>query len=217
MLSSSNKIAIIGAGSVGAAIANSLLLGKVVADIILVDIDPAICHAQVQDLSDAEFLSNVRIKQGHHQDAGQCDIIIITAGAKQKPGDTRLDLISRNTKMLEQVLDAMRPIRTDAILVLVANPVDILTHFAQQLSGLPKSQVFGSGTFLDSVRLRGLLANRLKVGAFSSVVTEPITNCSLGSGYRRPRLRLRGAWRFSICECQTIVLICFVPTADSSP
>jgi L-lactate dehydrogenase len=163
MLPSSSKIAIIGAGSVGGAIANSLLLGKVVAEVILVDIDPAICHAQVQDLSDAEFLSNVRIKQGHHRDAGQCDIIIVSSGAKQRPGDTRLDLIGRNVKMLEQVLDAMQPIRADAILVLVGNPVDVLTRFAQQLSGLPKGQVFGSGTFLDSVRLRGTLAQRLKV------------------------------------------------------
>lgn len=169
MLPSTNKIAIIGAGSVGGAIANSLLLGKIAASIILVDIDPEICHAQVQDISDAEFLSNVRIKQGHHQDAGQCDIIIISAGAKQRPGDTRLDLIGRNVKMLEEVLNAMQPIRVDAILVLVANPVDVLTHFAQQLSGLPKSQVFGSGTFLDSVRLRRTLAERLNVGTFSSV------------------------------------------------
>jgi hypothetical protein len=171
MLPSSSKIAIIGAGSVGAAIANSLLLGKVVAEVILVDIDPAICHAQVLDLSDAEFLSNVRIKQGHHRDAGQCDIIIVSSGAKQRPGDTRLDLIGRNVKMLEQVLDAMQPIRADAILVLVANPVDVVTRFAQQLSGLPKGQVFGSGTFLDSVRLRGTLAQRLKVrgGTFPSV------------------------------------------------
>ena len=163
---SSNKIAIIGAGSVGAAIANSLLLGKVAADIILVDIDLDICHAQVQDLSDAAFLSNVRIRQGHHQDAGQCDIIVISAGAKQRLGDTRLDLIDRNIKMLQQVLNAMRPINPDAVLVLVANPVDVLTYFAQQLSGLPKAQVLGSGTFLDTIRLRGMLAERLKVTFF---------------------------------------------------
>jgi malate/lactate dehydrogenase len=110
--------------------------------------------------------------------------------------------------MLKQVFEAMQPIRTDAILVLVANPVDILTHFAQQLSGLPKSQVFGSGTFLDTVRLRGILAKRFKVGAFSSVVTSQlITSCWLGGRYCRARLCLRRTRRFSIRGCRIAALV----------
>lgn len=161
MASSSSSIAIIGAGSVGSAIAQTLLLRRLVADIILVDLKTELCQAQVQDLSDATYLHNVRIRQGSHADASQADVIIISAGAKQRPDDTRIDLIDRNFKVLESIIGAMKPIRSDAVLVLVANPVDILTYFAQQLSGLPESQVLGSGTLLDSTRLRGTLARKL--------------------------------------------------------
>ncbi|CZR55972.1 related to lactate dehydrogenase [Phialocephala subalpina] len=160
---SGGSIAIIGAGSVGSAIAYSLLLRQVVADIILVDIDHDLCQAQVQDLSDATFLSNVRIRAGDFQDASKADIIIITAGAKQKPGDTRLDLIDRNLKILKSILRSLQPIRSNTILLIVANPVDILTLFAQRLSGLPKGQVLGSGTLLDSIRLKRIIAGKLKV------------------------------------------------------
>ncbi|KAH8781750.1 lactate dehydrogenase/glycoside hydrolase [Hyaloscypha sp. PMI_1271] len=163
MSASSGSIAIIGAGSVGAAIAYSLLLRQVVADIILVDINHEYCQAQVEDLSDATFLSNVRIRQGTAEDARNADIIVISAGAKQKPGETRIGLIDRNIKVLESVTKSLQPIRSDAILLIVANPVDILTFYAQRLSGLPRNQVIGSGTMLDSIRLTGILANKLKV------------------------------------------------------
>jgi L-lactate dehydrogenase len=126
---------------VGSAVAYSLLLRQVVADIILVDINHDLCQAQVQE----------------------ADIIIITAGAKQKPGDTRLDLIDRNLKVLKSILQSLQPIRSATILLIVANPVDILTLFAQRFSGLPQSQVLGSGTLLDSIRLTRILASKLKV------------------------------------------------------
>ena len=168
MSASSGSIAIIGAGSVGAAIAYSLLLRQVVADIILVDINHEYCQAQVEDLSDATFLSNVRIRQGTAEDAQNADIIIISAGAKQKPGETRIGLIDRNIKVLESVTKSLQPIRSDAILLIVANPVDILTLYAQRLSGLPRTQVIGSGTMLDSIRLTGILANKLKVRVFQT-------------------------------------------------
>jgi L-lactate dehydrogenase len=160
---SSSSIAIIGAGSVGAAIAHSLVLRRVVGDIVMVDIDQDRCKAQVLDLSDACYLSHVRVKQGSYVEASQADIIIITAGAKQVPGETRLDLIDRNRRILKSVLESMIPLRPDAILLLVANPVDALTYYAQQFSGLPRNQVIGSGTLLDSLRLRSKLAEKLKV------------------------------------------------------
>lgn len=162
------SIAIVGAGSVGSSIAHSLLLRRVVGTLYLVDIDEARCHGQVLDLADASYLSHVKVKQGTTAEAGQADIIIITAGAKQNPGETRLDLVDRNYKILKSILGGMQPIRKDAVLLLVANPVDVLTHFAQDLSGLPRNQVLGSGTLLDSVRLRSQIANRLGV-ADSSV------------------------------------------------
>ncbi|KAI9804248.1 MAG: hypothetical protein M1833_007055 [Piccolia ochrophora] len=163
MSASAHRIAIVGAGSVGAAIANALLYRRVAGHIVFTDIDAARLHAQAQDLSDAAFLSNARIHEGTARDAGQCDIIVISAGAKQRPEDTRLALVQRNYEMLRSVLGDMKPIRPDAILVLVANPVDVLTFFAQKLSGLPKAQVLGSGTFLDSTRLRSMLATKAQV------------------------------------------------------
>jgi L-lactate dehydrogenase len=161
---SSHTIAIIGAGSVGSTIAHTLLLRRVVGDLILVDIDATLCRAQVEDLSDGTFLANVRVRQGTLEDARSAEITIITAGAKQRPGDTRLDLIDRNFKVLKSVLDGMKPLRQDAVLLLVANPVDVLTAMAQKMSGLPRNQVLGSGTLLDSVRLTRSLAERLQVG-----------------------------------------------------
>jgi len=174
MPSSSSTIAILGAGSVGSAIAQALLLRRIVADLILVDIDHELCQAQIQDLSDATHLANVRIRQGSHADAGQADIIILTAGAKQRPGDSRLDLIDRNLKVLGSVLEAMNPIRSDAILLLIANPVDALTYFAQRMSKLPRNQVLGSGTLLDSIRLRGMLTDKLGVSDPHGVETADL-------------------------------------------
>lgn len=195
-----SSIAIIGAGSVGSAIAYSLLLRQVVADIILVDIDQKLCQAQVQDLSDATFLSNVRIRQGGVAEAAKADIIIITAGAKQRPGDTRLDLIDRNFKVLKSILGSLQPIRKDAILLIVANPVDVLTLFAQRLSGLPKSQVFGSGTLLDSTRLTNILAGKLKVNFLKNdSLACDVKLTSLGCRLLDSFFRHWRAWRFSMC------------------
>ena len=161
--SSSNRIAIIGAGSVGAAIASALLIRRVVADIQLVDIDVDRCRAQVMDLADATFLSNSRVQVGTLHDAGQADIVIVTAGAKQRPGESRLDLVGRNRDVLTSVIFSMWPIRPDAVLLLIANPVDVLTSLAQNMSGLPREQVIGTGTLLDSIRLRSHLAQRIGV------------------------------------------------------
>jgi hypothetical protein len=163
----SHKIAIVGAGSVGGAIAQALILRRVVAEIILVDIDAKICMAQVNDLSDAAHLSNCKVTFGDSRAAGQAEIIIISAGAKQRPGETRLGLIEKNFYVLQSVIKSMQPIRSDAILLLVSNPVDVLTYFAKKLSGLPWGQVIGSGTLLDSVRLKSSLAKLAKVAETS--------------------------------------------------
>jgi L-lactate dehydrogenase len=157
------RVAIIGAGSVGSTCAYALLLRRITSEILLVDIDTALLNAQVQDLADAAFLSNTKILASSFADAGQCDVIVITAGAKQREGETRINLIDRNHKILDSVIGAMKPFRNDAVLLLVSNPVDVLTYFARRMSGLPNSQVIGSGTFLDSVRLRSMLAEQTKV------------------------------------------------------
>jgi len=158
MASPTNRIAIIGSGSVGSNIAFALILRRVAGEIVLVDIDGPRCHAQVQDLSDGAFLSSTRIREGSFNEASKCDIIVISAGAKQRPGESRNDLVGRNMDILKSVIGGMQPLRPDAILLIVANPVDVLTYFAQRMSGLPKSQVIGSGTLLDTARLRIFLA-----------------------------------------------------------
>jgi L-lactate dehydrogenase len=183
-----SQIAIVGAGDVGATIAYSLIMNPVAGDILMVDPKEEVRDAQVQDLSDATFHGNTstRVRAGTHKEAGQCDIIVMTAGAKQKKGmflhrtiaiaksrankpsgESRADLIGRNKSILESAINDMKPLRSDTILLLVANPVDALTYFAQKFADLPKNQVIGSGTFLDSARLRGILANKAEVAASS--------------------------------------------------
>ncbi|KAI4721131.1 L-lactate dehydrogenase [Aureobasidium sp. EXF-10727] len=189
--SMTSRIAILGSGEVGSTIAYSLILNPVAGEILLVDPKEDVRDAQVQDLSDATFHGNTstQVRAGTHKEAGQCDIVVITAGAAQKKGksqtrwpisnapakvltdvgigESRTDLVGRNLKILSSAIDDMKPFREDTIIVLVSNPVDILTYFAQKFSGLPKHQVIGSGTFLDSARLRGILAQKCGVAASS--------------------------------------------------
>ncbi|KAF3009748.1 hypothetical protein E8E13_009401 [Curvularia kusanoi] len=162
-----SSIAIVGAGDVGATIAYSLIMNPVASEILLVDPKEEVRDAQIQDLSDATFHTNTstQIRAGTHKEAGQCDIIVFTAGAKQKKGESRTDLIGRNKSILKSAISDMQPFASNTILLLVANPVDIITYFAQQYSSLPKSRVLGSGTFLDSARLRGALASAAGVSA----------------------------------------------------
>lgn len=164
-----SRIAIVGAGDVGAAAAYALILGAVAGQVMVVDTKERLRDGQVLDLADAAHRGNsgVRVCAGTHEDAGQCDIVVITAGAKQKQGEGRLELIGRNFAILTSVIDSMQPLHKDVVLLLVANPVDVLTFFAQEISGLPREQVIGSGTLLDSIRLRGLLAEEIEVAASS--------------------------------------------------
>ncbi|KAG9657707.1 L-lactate/malate dehydrogenase, partial [Aureobasidium melanogenum] len=167
--SMTSKIAILGSGEVGSTIAYSLILNPVAGEILLVDPKEEVRDAQVQDLSDATFHgdTSTQVRAGTHKEAGQCDIVVITAGAAQKKGESRTDLVGRNLKILGSAIEDMKPFREDTIILLVTNPVDILTYFAQKFSGLPKHQVIGSGTFLDSARLRGILAQKCGVAASS--------------------------------------------------
>lgn len=156
-------MAIIGAGSVGSAIAFACLMRSVVSELLINDFNPKICEGQVLDLQDAAFVSATKVNVATLRQCGEADIIVITAGARQRPGETRDALVLRNEDILKGVLDGMQPIKRTAILVLVANPVNILTCMAQKLSGLPPHQVIGTGTLLDSVRLRVALKERLHV------------------------------------------------------
>ena len=164
-----SKIAIVGVGQAGAALAFALILRSVANELILVDTKAHARDGQVADLSDAVFSGNggTRIRAGTYHDAAQCDLIVITAGSRYGIGETSVQHMYRKVSILRSVVTAMRPIRQDAILLIVANPVDLLTSLAQELSGLPVNQVLGSGTVLDSVRLRGLLAESTGVCEFN--------------------------------------------------
>lgn len=158
-------IAVLGCGDVGATLAYTLILESICSEVILVDPKKELLEGQVRDLSDATFrgTTGTKIRAGTHKEAGQADIVVITAGAKQKPGESRLSLLSRNLQILSSIFGSMAPMSPHTILLLVANPVDILTYFARKMSGLPESQVLGTGTSLDSARLRGILAQKAEV------------------------------------------------------
>ncbi|GJJ74858.1 L-lactate dehydrogenase [Entomortierella parvispora] len=158
-----SQLAIIGAGSVGSAIAFACLMRSVVSELLINDFNEKICEGQVLDLQDAAFVSATKVKVATLRQCGEADIIVITAGARQRPGETRDALVLRNEEILKGVLEGMQPIKKTAILVLVANPVNILTCMAQKMSGLPTHQVIGTGTLLDSVRLRVALKQHLHV------------------------------------------------------
>jgi len=159
-----STIAVIGAGSVGTTTAYALLLQNIAAKLLLIDINETRCYGEILDLADAlPFCDTSAVRGGSLTDAAQADIIIIAAGKRQEPGQKREELIQTNKKIIIDIITAMQPINSNAIIIMVTNPVDILTCCAQKVAQLPRTQVFGSGTYLDSQRLRGLLAKKLNV------------------------------------------------------
>ncbi|KAF9424646.1 hypothetical protein BGZ94_008008 [Podila epigama] len=162
-----SQMAIIGAGSVGSGIAFACLMRSVVSEILINDYNAKVCEGQVLDLQDAAFVSNTKIRVSTPKECGQADIIVITAGARQRPGESRDELVQRNKDILSSVLDGLQPIKPTAILVLVANPVNVLTAMAQKFSGLPPRQVIGTGTYLDSIRFRVAMKDLLRVSESS--------------------------------------------------
>uniref|UniRef100_A0A8H7K7B8 Glycosyl transferase family 1 domain-containing protein n=1 Tax=Bionectria ochroleuca TaxID=29856 RepID=A0A8H7K7B8_BIOOC len=122
--------------------------------------------SQVRDLADVAFSQkeDTNVRAATYAEAAQCDIIVITAGSKHFIGQPSMDYTDRNISIVRSIMKEMSPFRSDAIIIVVANPVDLLTSIVQELSGLPRHQVLGSGTFLESIRLRGIVASELKVG-----------------------------------------------------
>jgi len=159
-----SKIAIIGAGSVGTTTAYALILQNTAAEIILVDANEIRCRGEILDLSDAlPFSQTTLVQAGTITDAAQADIIIIAAGARQKPGQSRIELLAANKNSISSIIAQMKPIAPHAIIIMVSNPLDVLTLHVQELAGLPRNQIFGTGTFLDSLRLRELIAQKIKI------------------------------------------------------
>ena len=163
------KVAIVGAGSVGATLAYACLIkgaGKIIA---LYDINADKTRAEALDLNHGLQFVPMATMTGS-DDIEVCrdaDVVVITAGAKQKPGQSRLDLAETNIHMCRKLIPALLDVAPDAVFLLVTNPVDVLTYAALKFSGLPASRVFGSGTVLDSSRLRLLIAQRCGVAVQS--------------------------------------------------
>lgn len=153
-----SKISIIGAGAIGATTAFALLQKEVAREIVINDINQEKALGEVLDLMHGSSLSSpCNVTLGSLEDTKDSDLIIITAGVAQKPGETRLDLVDRNYKIFKSFVPTLAKLSPNSILLVVSNPVDILSYITYKLSGFPKERVIGSGTVLDTTRLRSLL------------------------------------------------------------
>ena len=158
------KAAVIGCGFVGASIAFRFLQQGLFSELVLLDANQAKAEGEAIDLSDGlPYAAPMTITAGTYDDITDCALVVITAGANQKPGETRLDLIGRNTAILRSILAEITARDFGGILLIVSNPVDVLTYTAWKLSGYPRERVIGSGTVLDTGRLKQLLGEELGV------------------------------------------------------
>ena len=156
-----SKITVIGAGSVGATVANDLMIQGVASEIVLVDINKKKALGEALDIyQGAPFHSPAIVRSGEYEDAAGSDIVVITSGMPRKPGMTRLDLAQTNVNILKSIAEGVVPHAKDAIYLIVSNPVDVLTYVFTKISGLPESQIIGSVTILDTSRLQSELAKR---------------------------------------------------------
>jgi L-lactate dehydrogenase len=160
------KVVVIGAGSVGTAYIYALLPNGVAGEIALIDIDEHRVEGEVLDLSHGlPFIPPVTIKKGDYSDCADADIIVVTAGAKQKPGQSRLDLIQRNAQIIREICRQIAEQDSSAVLVMVTNPVDALTYVALKELKWNHQRVIGSGTVLDSARFKYLLSRHCGIDA----------------------------------------------------
>jgi len=155
----SRKVAIVGAGAVGATFAYAMAQNGSADEICLIDLNEELCKGQVLDLAHGlPFYPTSDIYVGSEEDYRDADVIVITAGAAQKKGETRLDLLKKNSSIIEGIVDQITAQGSEAVIVVVTNPVDILTKIALERSGWDRNRVIGSGTVLDSSRFKYLLS-----------------------------------------------------------
>ena len=162
------KVAIVGGGFVGSSIAFSLMQRGIYSEIVLIDANHARAEGEALDLSHGlPYTAAMDIYAGDYKDVSDCSLIIITAGANQKPGETRLDLIGKNVAILKSIIPQITAEGFEGILMIVSNPVDVLTYAAREISGYPAHRVIGSGTVLDTARLKYILGRHLDVDSRS--------------------------------------------------
>ena len=158
------RVAIIGAGNVGSTFAYSLLLSGLATEIVMIDANHSKAEGEAMDINHAMPLGRpARVWAGDYKDCAGAIITVITAGSAQRPGETRLDLVQRNTSIFHQIIPQIVENNPNGILLIATNPVDILTYASQKISGLPRNHVIGSGTVLDTARFRYLLSQHFDV------------------------------------------------------
>jgi len=162
------KVVMIGCGFVGAACSFAIMQSGLFSEMVLIDADKAKAEGEALDISHGvPFAKPMKIYAGSYDDIKDASLVIITAGANQKPGETRLDLVKKNISIFKSIIPEIKKRDFNGILLIVANPVDILTTVALKLSGLPENKVIGSGTVLDTARLKCELGNHLNVDSRS--------------------------------------------------
>ena len=162
------KAAVIGCGFVGSATAFTLMQSRLFSELVRLDVNMEKADGEAKDIAHGiPFAGQMKIYAGTYDDAADAAIIIITAGANQKPGETRLDLVQKNTAIYQSIIPEIVKRDFGGILLIVSNPVDILTYVALKLSGLPENRVLGSGTVLDTARLKYALGEHLGVDSRS--------------------------------------------------
>ena len=162
------KVAVVGCGFVGSASAFALMQSGLFTEMVLLDVVQEKAEGEAMDIMHGTALMNpMRIYAGTYDDIADAAVIVVTAGAAQKPGETRLDLIHKNISILGSIMAEIRKRSCQGIMLVVSNPVDILTYYAAKTSGMPENRVFGYGTVLDTARLRTLLGTKLDVDSRS--------------------------------------------------
>ena len=158
------RVAIVGTGNVGATFAFALMLSGLAAEIVLIDVNRTRAEGEAMDLNHAvPFAQQTRIWAGDYVDCDGADVTVISAGMAQRPGESRIDLLRRNASVFAQIVPEVARHNPNGIILVATNPVDIMTHIAWRLSGLPASRVIGSGTILDTARFRYLLSQHFGV------------------------------------------------------
>lgn len=166
MRTKGKKISIIGAGYVGSTTAYALMIAGIASEIVIVDVNREKAEGEAMDLSHgATFVKPVEIRAGEYEDTKDSDIVIITAGVQTKVGESRLSVIYKNLAVFQKIIPNIVKYSPKSILLVVSNPVDILTYITYKLSGFPKERVIGSGTVLDTSRLRSMLSAHFQIDA----------------------------------------------------
>ena len=187
------KAAVIGCGFVGSATAFTLMQSKLFSELVLLDVNADKADGEAKDISHGiPFAAPMKVYAGDYDDVADAAVIIVTAGANQKPDESRLDLVHRNVEIYKSIIPRIASRNFAGILLIVSNPVDILTYAALKLSGLPENRVIGSGTVLDTARMKYALGEHLRVDSRSSSFISgiPLDAFCAMRGYDNPKMKL---------------------------